>query len=221
MPPHDSHFDLVIFDLDGTLVDSEPLANRVFFEKLQALGLDPGLSETVVAEALTGLSLPSCFKLVRERWGIALPENFRDDLQAETYARFHSDLKPMHGAAELLRASPLPRCVASSSEHEKIRLSLRLTGLQAFFGERIFSAQDVKHGKPAPDLFLHAASALGAKPASCAVIEDSLPGCRAGLAAGMTVFAYRPEPSLADAGLAAAGCHLIRDHAELIPRLGG
>lgn len=212
---------LLIFDLDGTLVDSEPIANRVFHERLVALGLDTRFDEARVAHDLTGLSLPSCFALVSDTYGIALPEDFEATLQAETYARLRSDLKPIPGAPDLLDAlGQAPRCVASSSEPEKIALSLDLTGLRRHFGPHLFSARQVARGKPAPDLFLHAARAMGAEAAQCVVIEDSLPGATAGRAAGMTVYAYRPDPA-GDGPFREMGCRLIRDLRELLPVLAG
>jgi HAD superfamily hydrolase (TIGR01509 family) len=208
-------YDLIIFDMDGTLVDSEPLANRVFFEKLQPHGLPAEVDEACLARDLTGLSLPSCYALLRERYGIALPDDFEDDLQAETYRRLHSDLRPIAGAPAMLDAvSGLQKCVASSSELDKITVSLQLCGLSHHFGSHIFSAQQVARGKPNPDLFFHAAAQMGGvTPGACAVVEDSLPGATAGLRAGMTVFAYRPEGDAA--AFAALGCHVFRDMAEL------
>lgn len=211
-------FDLVIFDMDGTLVDSEPIANRVFYEKLVALGLDPRFDEATVAHDLTGLSLPSCFRLVRERYGIALPADFEARLQAETFRRFDAGLKAIDGAAEMLEQVHLRKCIASSSEPEKIDRSLRLCGLARHFPDR-FSARQVARGKPAPDLFLHAAEQMNVPPARCAVVEDSLPGATAGSRAGMTVFAYRPEqPDRQEAAFAALGCRSFRSLAEL-PKL--
>jgi HAD superfamily hydrolase (TIGR01509 family) len=206
-------FDLIIFDMDGTLVDSEPLANRVFHEKLQPHGLPQAVDEACLARDLTGLSLPSCFTFLHERYGIVLPDNFEDDLQAETYRRLRRDLKPIPGVPAMLEQVTTPRCVASSSELDKIALSLELCGLSHYFGAHYFSARQVRHGKPAPDLFLFAAEAIGHAPAHCAVVEDSLPGATAGIRAGMTVFAYRPEDD--GAAFAAMGCRPFRDMAEL------
>ncbi|MBP7066624.1 HAD family hydrolase [Ferrovibrio sp.] len=204
--------DLIVFDLDGTLVDSEPLANRVFHEKLAALGLDPAIDEARLAHDFTGLSLESCFRLAHERYGLALPPGFRDDLQAETFRRLERDLQPIPGAEALLSRLRGPRCVASSSESDKIAFSLRRTNLARFFSPgSLFSAQQVQHGKPAPDLFLFAAQTMGAVPEKCVVVEDSLPGATAGIRAGMQVFAFRPQPDTAlDAPFTAMGCRLIR-----------
>lgn len=215
-------FDLVIFDMDGTLVDSEPLSNRVFYDKLCELGLDPRFDEAAVAHDLTGLSLPSCFALVRERYGIDLPENFEAILQAETYRRLRAELKPIPGVPEMLAQIGHRKCVASSSELEKIALSLDLCGLAGHFGPHCFSARQVARGKPHPDLFLHAAEQMGHAPAACAVIEDSLPGATAGIRAGMTVFAYRPQPQDGRIGdFQALGCHVFSDMAVLPSLLAG
>lgn len=213
-------FDLIIFDMDGTLVDSEPIANRIFHEQLVALGLDPGIDEARVARDLTGLSLPSCFDFVQRHYGIALPADFETGLQAETFRRLERDLQPIPGVPDMLRRVAQPKCVASSSELEKIALSLRLCGLAEHFDPYLFSARQVARGKPHPDLFLHAAQSMGHAPAACAVIEDSLPGATAGRRAGMTVFAYRPQTDAADdAAFTALGCRLLRNMAELPPLL--
>lgn len=210
-------FDLIIFDMDGTLVDSEPIANRVFHEKLVRLGLDPRFDEATVATDLTGLALSTCFGIVRERYGIALPEDFETDLQAETFRRLRSGLRPVTGVPDMLRqVASLPKCVASSSELDKIAISLELCGLSGHFGPHTFSAQQVRNGKPHPDLFLFAADRMGHAPKACAVVEDSLPGAQAGIRAGMTVFAYRPEvPGPQDQPFIEMGCRVFRDMRQL------
>ncbi|MEL3891621.1 HAD family hydrolase [Ferrovibrio sp. MS7] len=210
---------LVIFDLDGTLVDSEPLANRVFYEKLVTLGLDASINQARVTEDFTGLNLQSCFKHAREHYGLEIPEGFRDALQEATYARMRAELQPIPGVPAMLEALALPRCVASSSDLEKIALSLELTGLRPHFGAHIFSAEQVARGKPEPDVFLHAAARMGALPGDCLVVEDSLPGATAGIRAGMRVLAFRPEPSGADQAFTALGCELLRDMGALLGQL--
>lgn len=213
--------DLIIFDMDGTLVDSEPVANRVFYEKLVDLGLDRSIDEAAVAHDLTGLSLPSCYRLVHERYGIRLPEDFEVGLQAETYRRLRRELKPIPGVPEMLRQVAQPKCVASSSDLDKIALSLDLCGLAGHFGPHTFSAQQVARGKPEPDLFFFAAERMGHSPARCAVIEDSLPGALAGQRAGMTVYAYRPDPADPHAArFADAGCRVFQAMADLPALLG-
>jgi HAD superfamily hydrolase (TIGR01509 family) len=215
-------FDLIIFDMDGTLVDSEPIANRVFYEKLVALGLPPRFDEASIAADLTGLALSTCFDIVRDRYGIILPDAFEADLQAETFQRLRGELRPVAGVPDMLRqVAARPKCVASSSELDKIALSLDLCGLTAHFGPYTFSAQQVKNGKPHPDLFLYAADRMGHAPRACAVVEDSLPGATAGIRAGMTVFAYRPEAqSGQDRAFIEMGCHVFHDM-RLLPELLG
>jgi len=207
-------WELIIFDCDGVLVDSEPLANRVLAEALQAIGLEMGYEE--VCRTFIGLSMAQCMEIVERRLGRPAPEDFVERLQARTYEAFRAGLRPVRGVARALQRIEIPVCVASSGEHEKMRLSLGLTGLLERFEGRLFSATEVPRGKPHPDLFLHAARTLGARPAACAVIEDSEPGVRAARAAGMTALGYAGEGK--GAGLAAAGARVFHDMEEL-PRL--
>ncbi len=201
----------MIFDCDGVLVDSEPIANRVLCKALIGVGLDCDAAET--ARATRGLSMASVLTWAAAELGRALPDDFVERVQARTFAAFRAGLEPVPGVAAALERIPIPICVASSGEAEKIRLSLGLTGLLPRFEGRVFSATEVARGKPYPDLFLHAARALGAEPAACAVVEDSLPGVEAGRAADMTVLAYADGR---DAGpLAAAGARVFADMAEL------
>lgn len=203
--------ELVIFDCDGVLVDSEPIANRVLSQALIAEGLDTTYEETT--EETTGLSMASVLAWAEGRLGRGLPADFVDRVQDATFAAFRRELGAVPGVAEALARIELPVCVASSGEIEKIRLSLGLTGLLARFEGRIFSATQVARGKPFPDLFLHAAETLGVAPAACAVIEDSLPGVRAAHAAGMAVLGYAAAGD--GAALAAAGAHTFTDMAAL------
>ena len=199
-----SLWDLVIFDCDGVLVDSEPIANRVFTDLLNELGLATTLEETM--RDYVGRSMASCMAIVGERLGRPVPDDFIDAFRDRTADAFRAELRAVPGieaALDAISDASLPTCVASSGEHRKIRLSLGLTGLLPRFDGRIFSAQDVARGKPHPDLFLHAARAMDADPSRCVVIEDSPLGVRAGVAAGMTVlgFAARTEPgALAELG---------------------
>ena len=206
MPPA-----LVIFDCDGVLVDSEPIANRVLSQALIAEGLDTTYEETT--EETTGLSMDSVLAWAEGRLGRGLPADFVARVQDLTFAAFRRELGPVPGVAEALARIELPVCVASSGEIEKIRLSLGLTGLLARFEGRIFSATQVARGKPFPDIFLHVAETLGAAPAACAVIEDSLPGVRAARAAGMAVLGYAGVGD--GAALAAAGARAFTDMADL------
>ena len=193
---------LIIFDCDGVLVDSEPLANAVLHAELARLGDALSLAESTAL--FTGLSLPSCTEIIRRRLGRPPPADFLPRLRSGVAAAFRRDLAPVAGVEAVLQGLDRPYCVASSGSHEKIRFSLGLTGLEHFFPpDRIFSADDVVRGKPAPDLFLHAAGAMGFHPGNCVVVEDSRPGVTAARAAGMAVLAFagRGEPqSLREAG---------------------
>ena len=209
-------FDLVIFDCDGVLVDSEPLANRIFADALEEVGL--ALSFDEVCATFVGLSMSRCVEIVEQRLGRALPGDFVPRLQRRTFDAFRADLQAVPGVAEALDRIASPVCVASSGEREKMNLTLGLTGLLPRFEGRIFSATEVARGKPWPDLFLHAAATLGAVPQRCAVVEDSLPGVRAACAAGMAAFGFAARDD--GARLAAAGATVFRSMEELPALLG-
>lgn len=179
---------LVIFDCDGVLVDSEEISNRVLVEELQGAGFPVTLEEAL--DAFVGLRLKTCCELLAARYGRPVPEECLARYRARVEAEFRAKLKPVDGVIEALDAIRLPTCVASSGAPEKMRLTLGLCGLWERFEGRIFSAREVARGKPYPDLFLHAAARMGVDPTACAVVEDSPPGVKAGLAAGMTVFGY-------------------------------
>lgn len=195
-------FDLVIFDCDGVLVYSEPLAAQLFSEALHSVGLawSPGEVDT----AFRGRRMADCLERIECELGRALPPDFGDELARRERACFAEALLPIAGVAETLAhladGLGVPVCVASSSEPERIEHSLRVTGLFEFFPRARFSGVEVASGKPAPDLFLHAAHMCGAAPRRCAVIEDSVAGITGGLAAGMQVFAYRAKGGPAHPG---------------------
>ncbi len=202
---------LVIFDCDGVLVDSEPIANRIFAEMLAEVGLPIGYEETV--RTFVGRSMPACVEIASERLGRPLPDGFVDELRRRTTEAFRRELRPVPGVEAALDAICAPVCVASSGEHTKIRTTLGITGLLGRFDGRIFSAADVARPKPCPDLFLHAAATLGVAPARCVVVEDTAIGTIAGVSAGMRVLGYAgvSDPT----ALAAAGAEVFRDMAEL------
>ncbi len=179
---------LVIFDCDGVLVDSEPVSVRVLVDALARRGIT--MEETEAYRRFLGRSLATVTTAMREEFGIEADAAFLDDMRHDLYLRFHSELQPVSGIAETLDSLPFRRCVASSSQPERIRLSLSLTGLIDKFEPHIFSASMVANGKPAPDLFLHAARQMGVAPQDCVVIEDSPAGIEAAHRAGMTVFAF-------------------------------
>jgi HAD superfamily hydrolase (TIGR01509 family) len=170
------------------LVDSEEIANRVLAALLTEVGL-PMTAEGSV-EAFMGRSWKTVEAYAREHRADGLPEGFRRRYLDAMFAEFETSLRPVPGVVAALDAIPLPKCVASSASHEKMRFTLGHTGLYERFEGRIFSATEVQHGKPAPDLFLHAAARMGWAPGDCAVVEDSPAGVQGALDAGMTVFAY-------------------------------
>ena len=157
-------FDLVIFDCDGVLVDSEPVANRVFLRALEEIGLRISFEE--VCELFVGLPISRCVEIVERRLGRPVPGDFVRRLQERTFERFRSGLQAVSGVRDALDRLDFPVCVASSGELEKMNLTLGLTGLLPRFEGRMFSATEVARGKPHPDLFLHAAATLGAAPAA-------------------------------------------------------
>ncbi|ASY63980.1 Hydrolase in polyol utilization gene cluster, haloacid dehalogenase-like family [Sinorhizobium sojae CCBAU 05684] len=179
---------LVIFDCDGVLVDSEPISLAVLVESLEAAGVFMTTSEA--GERFLGRSLKSMSAILHEEYGLATDDAFLEGMRMRLYARFRQELKPVRGVREAASQLDGACCVASSSQPERIRLSLTVTGLIDLFEPHIFSASMVAHGKPAPDLFLHASAEMGYRPADCIVIEDSPAGIEAAKAAGMRVFAF-------------------------------
>jgi HAD superfamily hydrolase (TIGR01509 family) len=212
---------LVIFDCDGVLVDSEAISNRVMAAAISREGLP-----ITAAEAQTtyqGMLLAEIGADVERRLGRPLPTGFWLGFEAEREVAFHAELEPVSGARELLEAmerAGIPRCVASQGQQYKTEFTLTHTGLRGFFTQdALFSAYQVARGKPHPDLFLHAAGAMGVPPERCVVIEDSTSGMTAGIAAGMQVVAYvaghTPLPALPGAGIQSIG-----DLGEIAPLLG-
>jgi HAD superfamily hydrolase (TIGR01509 family) len=179
---------LVIFDCDGVLVDSEPISIRCTAAALNRFGYP--IDEDGVFDNFLGGSTASMVKTVEESLGRTLAPEALDDLRREILAAFDVELTAIPGVAEAVDGLDRPFCVASSSIPERIRHSLRLTGLLPLFEPAIFSATMVVHGKPAPDLFLLAAKRLGAAPSECVVVEDSIHGAAAGQAAGMVVLGF-------------------------------
>jgi HAD superfamily hydrolase (TIGR01509 family) len=217
MKPTPPSFDAVLFDLDGTLVDSETLGMDVLWEEGRALGMV--LSREEAHRAFLGQPMGHCVGVVAKR--VSRPasmsaEEFAADFTAHVRRlqaqRFRDHLQAMPGAHDLLSALSQPFCIATNGPREKAELTLGLTGLLPFFEQRLFTAYEVGHFKPAPGLFLHAAQALGAQPERCAVVEDSLPGVRAGVAAGMQVFSLM---DVDDALMATGRVQRIAELAEL------
>jgi HAD superfamily hydrolase (TIGR01509 family) len=196
---------LLIFDCDGVLVDSEPLSCRIDAEVLTECGV-PFTAEDV-ARDFTGVSIKDQITRIEMERGIRLPDDFTERLNRTLFKRFETDLKPIDGVRDAILSLPFPRCVASSSIPERIALSLRITGLADLF-DNIFSSAQVVRGKPAPDLFLHAASRMNALPEECLVIEDSIAGVQAARAAGMRVIGF------------VGGSHCGPEHGEKLRRAG-
>jgi HAD superfamily hydrolase (TIGR01509 family) len=206
----------VIFDCDGVLVDSERPTVAVEARVLTELGW-PHTPEQVVAR---WMGRTSAFQLgeIEERLGRAAMLEYDARSTAEVHDTFERELRAIEGVEVLLdhlEHAGLPTCVASSGSHDRMRRTLGRTGLHERFAGRIFSATEVSHGKPAPDLFLHAAERMGVDPRACAVIEDSVYGVRAGVAAGMTVYGFAGGLTPADE-LAADGAVVFDEMADLV-----
>ncbi|MGL9622668.1 HAD family hydrolase [Bradyrhizobium sp. U531] len=179
--------ELIIFDCDGVLVDSELLSCGCLSAVLAEFGIALSLEQAL--ELFLGRSTKAIEQHYREL-GQIVPEGFLPRLKSQVLTTFAASLQPIPGIAGVMAGLSVPSCVASSSDLDRVALSLDVTGLRTHFGERIYTAQMVRHGKPAPDLFLYAAEKMRASPARTVVIEDSVSGVRAGKAAGMTVWGF-------------------------------
>ena len=179
---------LVIFDCDGVLVDTERIAVKIDVVVLSRLGWT--LTEAEVIDRFMGRTDEEMTREIEAHLGRRLPRDWEEPFRHLYRDAFAAELAPVPGIVDALDAIALPTCVASSGTHEKIRFTLGLTGLNEPFAGRIFSASEVARGKPAPDLFLLAASRMAVSPAACAVVEDSRYGVEAARAAGMRAFGY-------------------------------
>ncbi|MFN3655705.1 MAG: HAD family hydrolase [Pseudolabrys sp.] len=197
---------MVIFDCNGVLVDSEPLATAIVSQEFMRAGFP--LTPEIVARYFAGRRPADMFAEVEIAAGRKLPADFAATVARTTLRRFREELRATAHATHALSWLRGPKCVASSSPIERIRLSLESTDLLRFFEPYLFSANDVPNGKPAPDLFLHAARMTGVQARDCIVVEDSAVGVAAGVAAGMTVIGFvggshagsQLETQLRDAG---------------------
>lgn len=183
-----SRFDLVIFDCDGVVVDSERIVHEVFGEFVRSLGVR--MSSAEMHERFLGLRLAECLNVVEGLTGAPAPPGALERYIAERDRVLREQVEPIPGVREAIEALAVPYCIASSGDHAKMRVTLGATGLLPLFEDRIFSATEVPRGKPAPDVFLHAAERMGVEPARSVVIEDSVNGVLAGRAAGMTVLGF-------------------------------
>jgi HAD superfamily hydrolase (TIGR01509 family) len=209
------HYQLVIFDCDGVLVDSERITNQVFADLLGELGLAFTLED--MFEHFVGHSMAQCLSKIAALLGKPPPADFVATYRARARRALEAQVRPVPGITEALEQITIPWCVASSGEHEKMRLTLGLTGLLPRFEGKLFSVTEVARPKPAPDVFLYAASRCRVAPGDCAVVEDTPTGVEAAVAAGMTALGYAgltPRHRLQ-----AAGAHHLFDHMIDLPRL--
>jgi HAD superfamily hydrolase (TIGR01509 family) len=198
---------LIIFDCDGVLVDSEGISNAVLAQALRTLGLD--ISAQEAHDRYRGMFLSEIRADAERRLGAPLPPDFMETFERDREDAFRASLRPVSGAAEAVRevkALGFEVCVASQGKLSKTELTLTLTGLRDLFGDAaVFSAHSVKRGKPAPDLFLYAAATMGCAPERCVVVEDTMIGVRAALAAGMRAIAYAPDGDRSEFSRAGVG----------------
>ena len=181
--------ELVVFDCDGVLVDSERLANQVFAQiLLEECGLKFSLKD--MFENFVGRSMDQCWQLVTDMLGRSAPESLKQRYHHEIIAALAESVEPVRNIETVLNGLSVPFCVASSGSYKKMQTTLGKTGLIKYFEGKLFSTSEVRHGKPHPDIFLFAANAMGYPPDECLVIEDSPPGVTGAKAAGMTVLGY-------------------------------
>ena len=200
---------LLIFDCDGVLIDSEVIGCRAESACLAAIGI--AISPDEIIDRYVGIAMAPMLADLQSRLGQtlpALPPDFADTMRRAVAAAFAAELQPMPGILDLLHALPHRRCVASGSAPERLRQTLSLTGLLPQFAPHVFSASQVARGKPAPDLFLFAARRMGVAAADCVVIEDSIPGVQAAVAAGMRTIGFT------------GGSHCRAGHAERLRATG-
>ena len=217
-----SNYTLTIFDCDGVLVDSEPAANRVMVEMLREIGFEITLADCMTR--FVGKSMKTVQAEVMAEAGAIFPPGWPETIRARTIETFKLEqieaIPGIHDVMAAHRTAGRPYCVASSGRIEKMHATLGSTGLLPLFADVLFSATMVGRGKPAPDLFLHAAEVMGHAPAACVVIEDSLPGVQAAVAAGMRVCAYTAAPYVDAAAYQALGAEVFTDMSALPGFLG-
>jgi len=212
---------LIIFDCDGVLVDSEPVANRVLAEMITQAGLPTSVEECCTR--YVGRTLESSIALIEQELGKALPENWRADLSRRERSVWEKELcavPRVEAVLHHLRQDEISYCVASSGSKDKMHFTLGHTGLLPLVQDVLFSATEVARSKPHPDIFLHAAQSMGQPSTSCIVIEDSVFGVQGARAAGMRVFGYIADPHTDATGLKQAGAEVFSDMGELPALLG-
>jgi HAD superfamily hydrolase (TIGR01509 family) len=184
----DKSIELIIFDCDGVLIDSEIISARILIDLLSGLGIEVDID--YVRENFLGRSFPKVAMEIRENFGQELTADFEETYRSRLASAFMTGLRPVSGVEQVLSSLAVGCCVATSSSPKRVAMSLDISGLAGFFGDRVFTASQVSRGKPAPDLFLFVADQMKSDPARCLVIEDSMPGIQAALAAGMQVWRF-------------------------------
>lgn len=215
MPP-----ELVIFDCDGVLVDTEPVSNRVLAEAIGQAGVSMSIEE--VTEAFAGMRLEDIAAAVEDRLSEKLPGDWVAAFEERRAVEFRKGVDAIPGIADALasiKAAGIPICVASQAAQRKTKLTLGVSGLISHFDEHaLFSSRMVEHGKPCPDLFLLAARSMGFQPADCVVVEDGVLGARGGARAGMRVLGFAPDGK--EGALAREGATIFQSMEELPALLG-
>jgi len=212
---------LVIFDCDGVLVDSEPVANRLLVRVLAEEGFDISYEEC--RRLFVGKTMNAVMAYVEEALGRPLGDHWPDYIRDETLKAFAAGVDAVPGVREVLlalRLRAVPFCVASSGKFEKMRFTLGSSGLLPLVENVLFSAEQVAHGKPWPDLFLFAAKEMGFAPQACVVIEDSVPGVQAAIAAGIPALGFAGDPHTDAAALKSEGAHVFHDMSALPGLIG-
>lgn len=180
--------DLVIFDCDGVLVDSEIISSTILIAELESSGVS--VTFDYFQKYFLGRSFPKVAEAVRKTFNVALPDAFEETYRQRLLAAFETHLRPTRKVSEVLESLATAKCVATSSSPTRVKRSLALTGLTNFFGEDVFTSSLVSNGKPAPDLFFYTSEKMNVIPDRCLVIEDSLPGIEAAVSAGMHVWRF-------------------------------
>lgn len=213
---HDTTIDLIIFDCDGVLVDSEVLSQRVLLNMLSELGAN--ISDDYFHQHFLGFNFDHVTLKVKEDFDLELTEEFRLSYRQSLIDVFATELTQTNGLQHMLSQLNVKTCVATSSSPEKVKHALQYTKLDHFFKGHVFTSSEVEHGKPAPDLFLHAANQMGVPPQNCLVIEDSQAGMKGALAANMKLIRFTGAGHLnhiAQSKLAYAGATVIQDWQQL------
>jgi HAD superfamily hydrolase (TIGR01509 family) len=215
-----ANIELVIFDCDGVLVDSEPIVNRIFAETLTEAGFTITYEE--VTRQFVGKSLATCLEMIEQIYGRSVPPDLLELGKKREIEALKQELQTTSGITEVLMELTLPKCVASNSGPQHMQLVLGLTGLLHHFDGKLYSCHQVNRPKPFPDVYLYAANQMDKAPERCLVIEDSATGVRAGAAAGMTVLGYAPRDRSSSSHhemLIAAGAKLVFEDMRQLPDL--